>query len=150
MPAGHARGIAYSVGFGSIVAQVAEISATAGSIRVHKVACAIDCGTAINPDSVEAQMQGAIAQGITATLWGNMTFKNGAASYNNFSHYRMLIMREMPQVSVKIINSGEALGGVGEPGVPGMAPAIANAYAVLTGKRVRTLPFFPGATMSDD
>jgi isoquinoline 1-oxidoreductase beta subunit len=149
LPAGHARGIAYSVGFGSIVAQVAEVSATATSIRVHKVACAIDCGQAINPNSVTAQMEGAIAHGLAAALWGNMTFTKGAANYANFSHYRMLRINEMPQVSVKIVNSGGPIGGVGEPGVPPIAPAVANALAKLTGKRVRSLPFFPGATMSD-
>ncbi len=149
LPTGHARGIAYSVGFGSIVAQVAEVSATATSIRVHKVSCAIDCGLAINPDSVKAQMEGGIAHGLAAALWGNMTFTQGAANYANFSHYRMLRLPEMPQVDVTIVNSGGPLGGVGEPGVPPIAPAVANAYAKLTGKRVRTLPFFPGATMSD-
>lgn len=150
LASGHQRGIAYSVGFGSIVAQVAEVSANSTSIRVHKVACAIDCGTAINPDSVTAQMEGGIAHGLAAAMWGNMTFTNGAADFNNFSHYRMLTMKEMPQISVTIVNSGQALGGVGEPGVPPIAPAVANAYAKLTGKRVRALPFFPGATMSDD
>jgi len=148
-PAGRARGIAYSVGFGSIVAQVAEISVTASSIRVHRVSCAIDCGIAINPDSVKAQMEGGIAHGLAASLWGNMTFTQGKANFSNFSRYRMLRINEMPQVDVKIVSSGGPIGGVGEPGVPPIAPAVANAYARLTGTRVRALPFFPGATMSD-
>jgi isoquinoline 1-oxidoreductase subunit beta len=82
---------------------------------------------------------------LTATLWSNVTFANGRASARNFSNSRMLVMNEMPQVSVQIINSSAALGGVGEPGVPPVAPAIANAYAALTGQRIRTLPFFPTA-----
>jgi isoquinoline 1-oxidoreductase beta subunit len=150
LPSGHARGIAYSVGFGSIVAQVVEISVTTTGIRVHKIACAIDCGRAINPDQVVAQMQSGIVHGLSATLWGGISFTNGVAGVRNFSNYRMLRMREMPQISVTIVNSGGPLGGVGEPGVPPVAPAIANAYARLTGKRIRALPMFPGAaTMGD-
>lgn len=144
LPAGHARGIAYSDAFGSLAAQVVEISAPAAStIRVHKVACAIDCGFAINPDSVAAQMQGGIVHGLAAALWGRITFTKGVASPKNFNGYRMLRLREMPQISVRIVNTGGPLGGVGEPGVPPIAPALANAYARLTGKRIRTLPLFP-------
>jgi isoquinoline 1-oxidoreductase beta subunit len=150
LPAGRARGIALSNAFGSIVAEVAEISApVAGSITVHKVACAIDCGYAVNPNSVEAQMQGGILHGLSAALWGQVTFKSGVASARNFSNYRVLRMAEAPVVSVQIVNSNSPLGGVGEPGVPPIAPAVANAYAALTGKRIRTLPFFPGATMGE-
>lgn len=152
LPSGHARGIAFSEAFGSLAAQVVEISAPAArSIRVHKVACAIDCGFAVNPDSVEAQMQGGIVHGLTAALWGHVTFTRGVVSPRNFNRYRMLRLAEMPQISVKIVNSGGALGGVGEPGVPPIAPALANAYARLTGMRIRTLPFFPDQSrMSDD
>lgn len=151
LPTGHARGLAFSDAFGSLVAQVAEISQpTAGTIKVHKVACVIDCGNAINPNSVEAQMQSGIFHGLSAALWGQVTFKAGAANVRNFSNYRVLLMREAPVVSVQIIQSGGPLGGVGEPGVPPIAPAIANAYAKLTGTRVRTLPFFPGARMHGD
>jgi isoquinoline 1-oxidoreductase beta subunit len=151
LPKGHARGIAYSVGFGSYTAQVAEISEPdAKTIRVHKVACAIDCGTAINPDSVRAQIEGGIVQGLSAALWGEVNFAGGVAQLNNFHNYRLLRINEMPVVSVSIVNSGAALGGVGEPGVPPIAPAVANAYAALTGKRVRRLPFFPGTTMDPD
>jgi isoquinoline 1-oxidoreductase beta subunit len=150
LPAGHAQGLAFSVGFGSIVAQVVEISQpAAGSFKIHNVACAIDCGMAVNPDSVEAQMQGAIHHGLSSSLWGQVTFKAGAASARNFSNYRMMVLGESPTISVDIIQSGAPLGGVGEPGVPGIAPAVANAYARLTGTRLRSLPFFPGATMSD-
>jgi isoquinoline 1-oxidoreductase beta subunit len=151
-PAGHARGIAFSNAFGSLAAQVVEISApTATSITVHKVACVIDCGMAINPGQIEAQMEGGILHGLSAALWGRVTLKAGVVSPRNFDHSRVVRMREMPQISVAIIESGEALGGVGEPGVPPIAPAVANAYARLTGKRVRSLPFFPAqSVMSDD
>ena len=150
LPSGHARGLALSVAFGSIVAEVAEVSQpTAGSLKIHKVACVIDCGTAINPDSVMAQMQGGIFHGLSAALWGQVTFKAGVASARNFSNYRVLRMSEAPAITVQILPSGAPLGGVGEPGVPPIAPAVANAHARLTGKRVRALPFFPGARMGD-
>jgi isoquinoline 1-oxidoreductase beta subunit len=151
-PAGRARGIALSVSFGSIVAQVHEISAPVpGALTVHRVSCAIDCGRAINPDSVEAQMQSGIAHGLAAALWGQCTFRNGVASARNFNNFRMLKMREMPRVAVEIIQSGAPVGGTGEPGVPPVAPAVANAYARLTGQRLRSLPFFPNASsMGED
>jgi isoquinoline 1-oxidoreductase beta subunit len=148
LPSGHARGIAFSDGFGSLVAEVAEISQpTSGTIQVHNVACVIDCGSAINPDSVQAQMQGGVLHGLSAALWGQVTFKNGRASVRNWDHYRVLLLKEAPVVNVQIIQSGAAIGGVGEPGVPPIGPAVANAYARLTGNRVRTLPFFPGQGM---
>ena len=150
LPAGHGWGVAYSEGFGSIVCQVAEISAvTATSMTVNRVACVVDCGRAINPMAVEMQMQGGIVHGLNAALWGEMTFAQGAAQKRNFDKHRVLRLREMPHVDVKIINSGNALGGIGEPGVPPIAPAVANAYFKLTGKRVRTLPFFPGQGMPE-
>ena len=140
-PAGRARGIAIQSSFDSIVAQVVELSGTTpATIKVWKVACVVDCGRAINPDTVSAQMQSAIVHGMTAALWGKMTFTNGRASPRNFNQYKMMKMRDMPQVSVQIIESGAAIGGIGEPGVPPIAPAIANAYAALTGTRLRTLP----------
>lgn len=148
LAAGHARGIAFTASFGSVVAQVAEISQpAAGNIKVHKVACAIDCGSAVNPNSVEAQMQGGIFHGLSAALWGQVTFTGGKASARNFSNYRVLRMNEAPVISVRIVQTGAPLGGVGEPGVPPIAPAVANAYARLTGTRVRALPFFSGGRM---
>jgi isoquinoline 1-oxidoreductase beta subunit len=142
-PAGRARGIALHTSFGTIVAQVAEISIdNAAGVKVHRVSCALDCGLAINPDSVEAQIQSAIVHGMASALWGKVGFKAGAADVRNYNAYRMLRLREMPQVSVRIINGGGPLGGMGEPGVPPIAPAIANAYAALTGKRLRSLPLF--------
>ncbi|MEP6809968.1 MAG: molybdopterin cofactor-binding domain-containing protein [Chthoniobacterales bacterium] len=147
LPSGRARGIAVAQAFNTIVAEVAEISATATSIHVYKVACVVDCGKAVNPNSVEAQMQGGIFHGLSAALWGEIKWTAGKPGATNFSHYRVLRMSEAPVITVNIINSGAPMSGCGEPGVPPIAPAIANAYAKLTGTRVRSLPFFPGATM---
>lgn len=146
LPAGHARGIALVWCFNSIVAQVVEISQPqAAGVKVHSVACVVDCGKVINPDTIEAQIQGGIVQALTTALWSQVTFNNGVASARNFDDYRMLRMREMPRVSVRILQSGVALGGIGEVGVPALAPALANAYFRLTGTRMRSLPMFPGA-----
>ncbi len=147
LPAGRARGIAVTMAFNTIVAECAEISATATSIKVYKVACTVDCGTAVNPDSVEAQMQGGIFHGLSAAMWGQVKWTAGVASASNFNNYRVLRMNEAPAITVNIINSGAPMSGCGEPGVPGIAPAVANAYRKLTGTRILTLPFFPGATM---
>jgi isoquinoline 1-oxidoreductase beta subunit len=149
-PKGSARGLAMLSGFGSYIALVAEIALnSAKQIQVKKMYCAIDCGVAINPDSIEAQIQGGIAHGLSATLWGQVTFAAGVPNVSNFSNYRVLRRPEMPAVSVAIVPSIASPGGVGETGVPCVAPAVANAYAKLTGTRVRTLPFYPGATMGD-
>jgi isoquinoline 1-oxidoreductase beta subunit len=149
-PAGRARGIAVGTCFGTIVAQVAEISApVAGDFTLHKVACAVDCGTAVNPNSVEAQMQGGIYHGLSAAKWGELKWTAGKSSVTNFNRYRMTRLKEAPVISVRIVNSGAPMTGCGEPGVPPIAPAVANAYAKLTGQRIRNLPFFPGATMGD-
>ncbi len=148
-PGGSARGLAFLKGFGSYIALVAQISLSSGRIKVGKMFCAIDCGVAVNPDQIEAQIQGGIVHGLSATLWGQVLFTAGVPNVTNFSNYRMLRYNEMPQVSVAIVPSEAAPGGVGETGVPCVAPAIANAYARLTGQRVRSLPFYPGATMGD-
>ena len=149
VPVGRARGIAIAPSFGSIVAQVVEVSVlTATSIKVHSVACAVDCGFAMNPNSVEAQMQGGIIHGLSAMLWGQVTFKSGVASARNFNNYPPVRMKDAPLITVQILNSGAAPSGTGEPGVPPIGPAVAAAYFRLTGKRVRALPFFPGTTIS--
>jgi len=149
--AGRERGLAFSAAFGSLTAVAVEISApTLKEIRVHKVACAVDCGFAVNPNAVEAQIQGGIVQGMSSSMWGRMTFTRGVVTPRNFDRSRVTRMREMPEIAVDIINSGEALGGIGEPGVPAVAPAIANAYARLTGTRLRTLPFFPDQSFMGD
>jgi isoquinoline 1-oxidoreductase subunit beta len=140
LPAGRARGIAVAESFGSYVAEVAEVSIENGKPRVHRVVLAADIGTVINPDTVVAQMQGAVVYGLSAALYGQITFKDGKVEQNNFHDYQVLRMNEMPNVEVHLIKSGEAPGGVGEPGTPPIAPAVTNALFKLTGKRIRTLP----------
>jgi isoquinoline 1-oxidoreductase beta subunit len=146
-PSGSARGVAFLSGFGSYIAMVAQVSLSSGKMKVNKVFCAIDCGIAINPDSIEAQIQGGVAHGLSAALWGQVSFAAGVPSVANFNAYRVLKLADMPTVSVTIVPSAAPPGGVGETGVPCIAPAVANAYASLTGIRVRKLPFYPGATM---
>ena len=127
--------------FGSFIAQVAEVSLeSGGKVRVHKVVCALDCGTVVNPDTVAAQMEGGIVFGLTAALYGAVTLKNGRVEQSNFHDYPMLRIREMPEVEVHIVASREPMGGIGEPGVPPIAPAVANAIFAATGTRIRTLP----------
>lgn len=154
LPAGRARGIAIGSAFNSIVAEVVEISnVTATGLKVERVSVAIDCYLSVNPASVEAQMVGGVVHGINAALYGQQTFVNGVPQAKNFNRNRMIRLQEMPKVAVKIIpnpavtDRAMVIGGVGELGVPTLAPALANAHAKLTGKRVRSLPFFPGATM---
>jgi len=139
-PAGRGRGIAIQHSFGSIVAEVAEVSVDGGNVRVHKVWCAIDCGFAVNPSGVIAQMESAINYGLTAALYGEITFDKGKVQQSNFHDYQILRINEAPEIEVAIINSGEAMGGAGEPGTPPIAPAVANAIYAATGKRVRRLP----------
>ncbi len=141
LPEGRARGVAVHESFRSIVAEVAEVSVSDdGTVRVHKVTCAVDCGDVINPDTVKAQMDSGIAYGLTAALYGKITIERGAAVEGNFDTYPMLRMDEMPRVDTHIVTSGDPLGGIGEPGTPPIAPAVCNAIATLTGKRIRKLP----------
>jgi isoquinoline 1-oxidoreductase beta subunit len=119
---------------------VAEISLDGPNIRVHKVACVVDCGRTVNPDTVIAQMESAIAYGLTAALFGKINLENGGVKEGNFDTYRILKLAEMPAVDVRIIESGAKIGGIGEPALPPIAPAVANAVFVLTGKRLRKLP----------
>ena len=126
--------------FGSYVAHAVEISLEKDRIRVHRVVCAVDCGPVVNPDGVEAQMQGGIVFGLSAALYGQITFKDGRVEQSNFHDYPLVRLLEMPKVEVHIVESREKMGGVGEPGVPPVAPAVANAVFALTGKRLRRLP----------
>ncbi len=139
-PAGRGRGVALHDSFGSIVAEIAEVSVEGGNVRVHKVWCAIDCGFAANPSGVIAQMESAINYGLTAALYGEITFADGKVEQSNFHDYQIVRLNEAPQIEVVIVNSGEAMGGAGEPGTPPIAPAVANAIYAATGKRVRRLP----------
>jgi isoquinoline 1-oxidoreductase beta subunit len=142
LPNGVARGIAVHESFRSYVAQVAEVSLNPddGTPVVRRVVCAIDCGPTINPDQIKAQMEGATAFGLTATLMGQITLKDGKVQQSNFDTYPLLRIDQMPKVDVHIVESTDQMGGVGEPGVPCVAPAVCNALFALTGKRIRTLP----------
>jgi len=141
LPDGVFRGIAVHKSFESYVAQVAEVSVgPEGAVRVHRVVCAVDCGPVVNPDTVEAQMQSGIVYGLTAALYGEIGIEGGRAVQGNFHDYRMLRMAGMPRVETHIVPSTDAMGGVGEPGTPPIAPAVCNAIFAATGKRIRTLP----------
>jgi isoquinoline 1-oxidoreductase beta subunit len=137
---GRFRGTAIHECYGSVVAQSVEISIEKGMPTVHRVACAVDCGTALDPDGVRAQMEGGIIFGLTAALFGEITVQNGRTLQNNFDSYRLLALGESPEVTVAIVNSGAAVGGVGEAGVPPIAPAVCNAVLAATGQPVTRLP----------
>jgi isoquinoline 1-oxidoreductase subunit beta len=141
LAAGVGRGVSVVFGFGSYVAQVAEVSvAKDGTVKVHRVVCAVDCGQTVNPDTIRAQMEGGIIFGLTATLYGEITIKEGRIEQANFDSYRPLRMNEAPAVEVHIVDSKEEPGGIGEPGTSTIAPAVVNAIFALTGKRLRRLP----------
>lgn len=135
------RGLAIQEAFGTVVAQVAEVSIAAdGTIRVHRVCCAVDCGLAVNPDIVRQQMEGAILFGLSAALYGEISIEGGAVQQSNFHDYRVLRLADAPDIDVHIVPGGTEPSGVGEPGVPPIAPAVANAVYAATGQRLRTLP----------
>ena len=141
LPKGRGRGIAVFFGYGSYVAQVAEVSVGKDrAVRVNRVVCAVDCGQVVNPDTVAAQMVGGIVFGLTAALKGAITLEAGRVQQSNFHDYPMLRINEMPAVEVHIIPSREPVGGTGEPGVPPIGPAVCNAIFAATGKRIRRLP----------
>lgn len=141
LPAGRARGIAVHESFGSVCAHVAEVSLDQGAVRVHRVVSAFDCGLVVNPLTVEAQVQGAVAFGLSAALHSAITLKDGKVQQSNFHDYLVLRMPEMPKVEVHLVaSSADKPTGVGEPGTPPIAPAVANALFALTGKRARVLP----------
>jgi isoquinoline 1-oxidoreductase subunit beta len=142
LPAGRGRGVSvlYSE-WGSYLAEVAEVSVSkTGEIRVHRIVCAVDCGTVINPDTVQAQIEGGIVFGISGTLWGEATLKNGRIEQSNFHDYRTLRIHETPEIEVHLVRNGEKPGGIGEPGTAVTGAALANAVFAVTGKRIRKLP----------
>ncbi len=143
LPAGHFHGVAVHESFRSYCAQVAEISiAGNGLVKVHKVTAAIDCGQAVNPDGVAAQIESGVNYALSACLYGAITFKDGVVEQSNFNNYRVLRLNESPAViETHIVDSTEQMGGVGEPGFPPLAPAVANAIFAATGKRIRQMPF---------
>ncbi len=141
LPPGQGQGIAVHESFGSYVAHVAEVSVSdVGQVRVHRVVAAIDCGPVVNPDTIRAQLEGGTAFGLTAALYGEISFEKGRVKQRNFHDYPLLRINEMPAVEAHIVPSDDKMGGVGEPGVPGVAPAVANAIFAACGKRLRRLP----------
>ena len=140
LPRGVFRGIALNAACGSYCAQVVELSVSDGRVRVHRVVSALDMGYAVNPLSIEMQTQGAVVYALTAALYGEITIKDGGAAQSNFDDYEMLRLADVPQVETVIVPSGGFWGGVGEPPVPPLAPALCNAIFAATGKRIRSLP----------
>lgn len=140
LPRGWGRGIAQHSCFGTYVAQVAEVSVEKDQIKVHRVDVAVDCGPIVNPDALKAQLEGAVTLALSTTLKEEVQFKDGGVSSENFEDYEILRMSEVPEINVHLIKSKEAIGGIGEPGVPPLAPAVANAVFAATGKRLRRLP----------
>lgn len=140
LPSGHAQGVAVHESFKSIVAQVIEISVQKGKLRIHKVYCVIDCGRYVNPNLIRQQLEGAVIFGLSAALYEEISIDEGRVVNSNFHDYPILRLSEAPEVQVSILENNEAPGGVGEPGVPPIAPALTNAIFAATGKRIRRLP----------
>jgi isoquinoline 1-oxidoreductase beta subunit len=141
LPAGHFHGIALQESFGSIVAEVVEASVPDGkSVKVHKVTAAVDCGFAVNPQQVVAQIESGVIYGLSMALYGEITLENGAVQQGNFDSYPVARLEETPAIEVHIVENGGPLGGIGEPGLPPLAPALAGAIFAATGKRIRRLP----------
>jgi isoquinoline 1-oxidoreductase beta subunit len=146
LPRGVGRGVSLQFVFATYMAQVVEVEVSKdGTVRVRRVVCALDCGTVVNPDTIEAQVQGAVIFGTTAALYGAITIKDGRVEQANFDSYQMLRMNEAPEIEVHIVESTEPPGGMGEPGTSAIAPAIANAVYAATGKRLRKMPIDPDA-----
>jgi isoquinoline 1-oxidoreductase subunit beta len=144
LPKGTGRGVAVQFAFGSYMAQVAEVEVGKdGDVRVRRVVCAVDCGTVVNPDTVRAQIESGIIFGISAALHGAITLKDGRVEQSNFNNYPVVRMNEAPVIEIHIVKSGEAPGGMGEPGTSALAPAVANAIYAATGRRLRKLPVDP-------
>ena len=134
------RGISLQESFGSIVGQVVEVTVTGGDVSVDRVVVVADCGFAVSPDGLIAQMESGVVYGLTAALYGEITLENGRVQEGNFDTYPALRMDKEPVIETHIINSMEAWGGAGEPGTPGIAPALTNAIFAATGRRIRQLP----------
>jgi isoquinoline 1-oxidoreductase beta subunit len=141
LPKGSGRGVSLQFAFGSYLAQVAEVEVSKdGAVRVRRVVCAVDCGTVVNPDTVQAQIQSGIIFGATAALYGEITLKNGRVEQTNFDTYQILRMNEAPAIEVHLVKSAEPPGGMGETGTSAIVPAISNAIFAATGKRLRKMP----------
>lgn len=141
LPPGSGRGVSLQYAFGTYLSQVAQVAVSKdGDVRVERVVCAVDCGIAVNPDTIKAQIAGGIIFGLTAALFGEITFENGRVQQSNFNDYRMLRIDEAPLIDVYLVESMQPPGGIGEPGTAGAAPALTNAIFAATGKRIRKLP----------
>jgi isoquinoline 1-oxidoreductase beta subunit len=141
LPARWGRGISVQLAFGSYLSQVAEVEVRSdGSIRVHRIVCAADCGIVINPDTIAAQVEGGTLFGLTAALYGAITLKNGRVAQGNFHDYRPMRMNEVPVIETHLVKSAESPGGFGEAPTAAVAPAVTNAIFAATGTRIRTLP----------
>jgi isoquinoline 1-oxidoreductase beta subunit len=140
VPKGQGRGVSVMHAFGSFLSMVVDVSVDKGEVAVKRVVCAVDCGMVVNPDTVEAQVQGGVIFAITAALYSEITIKDGRVEQNNFTDYRMLRIDQAPPIEVHIVKSSEAPGGIGEPGTSALAPALTNAIFAATGKRIRQLP----------
>jgi isoquinoline 1-oxidoreductase subunit beta len=140
VPKGQGRGVSVMHAFGSFFAMVVDLMVDQGEVTVNRVVCAVDCGMTVNPNTIEAQVQGGIIFGITAALYSEITIKDGRVEQNNFTDYRMLRIDQTPPIEVHIVKSTEAPGGIGEPGTAALAPALTNAIYAATGKRLRQLP----------
>ena len=140
LSAGRGRGVAFMNYAGTYVAQIAEVSASSNGIKIDRVTCAFDCGQMVNPDTVRAQIESSVIWGLSAALWGEITVEAGRTVQSNFSDYRVARMRDTPVIDIELIVNHEEPSGVGEPAVPCVAPAIANALFAATGRRVRKLP----------
>ena len=148
MPARSGRGVSLLFGFGSYVAQVAEVTvADDGKVRVNRVVCAVDCGQVVNPDTVKAQIEGGTIFGLSAALFGEITIEKGRVEQANFDTYPVLRIDEAPAIEVHLVASNEAPGGIGEPGTSGVAPAVVNAIFAAVGVRLRHLPIRPTAVL---
>ena len=145
LPKGKGRGIAQHCCFGSYVAQVAEVSVNEGNgaVKVDRIVAAVDCGPFVNPDTIKAQIEGAVVEALSTTLKEEIIFSNGGVKSSNFDDYKIIRMSETPEIEVHIVKSNEAIGGIGEPGVPPTAPAVVNAVFNATGARIRRIPLTP-------
>jgi isoquinoline 1-oxidoreductase beta subunit len=146
LPAGHALGLAVHESFNSVVGNVVEVSLQGQDVKVHKVVSAVHCGTVVNPKGAQAQVESAIVYGLSACLYEELTLDKGQVQQSNFHDFPVLRMPEMPLVDVHFVPSNDKPTGLGEPGLPPLAPAIANAIFRLNGKRIRTQPFSKGQT----
>jgi isoquinoline 1-oxidoreductase beta subunit len=140
MPKGQGRGVSVMHAFGSYLAMVADVTIEHGEVRVNRVVCAVDCGMFVNPNTIEAQIQGGVIFGITAALYDEVTIKDGRVQQSNFTDYRILRLDQTPAIDVHLVKNAEAPGGIGEPGTAALAPALTNAIYAATGKRLRQLP----------